>query len=72
MSLQRTVIGQDSGLFNVLGSAKLVVLSAFSFKPKQSIFKPARRYSWIDAVIMGLNSPRSTRTRTTFSVADNC
>ena len=68
MSLQRTVSGQDNGLCGVHGISTPGVLLSFSWRPKQSIFKPARRNSRIDVVIIGLNSSLSTRTRTTFSV----
>ena len=70
ISLQRTVTGQLRGLCGVHGSVTSMVLCTLWSRPKQSIFKPAWCNSWIDAVIMGLKSSCSTRTRTTFSVAD--
>lgn len=70
MSLRRTVTWQLSGLCGVHAGVSIEVLSTFSSMPKQSIFKLARRYSRIDAAIIGLNSSCSTFTRTTFSVAE--
>ena len=68
MSLRRTDSGQDNGLCGVYGISMPGTLICFPWGPKQSIFKPGRRNSQIDVVLIGFNSSLSTRTRTTFSV----
>ena len=69
MSLQRTVIGQESGLFNDGLLVSVAAAAVSSSKPKVSIFRPALRNSKIDFVIICLKVSCTTRNRTTFSVS---